>query len=90
MSGFAVSMKHLKELRRLMNTILQVIVICPDQCVPKIPCVLSKNVVRYVKAQRAQVLDEEYRRRSGVTFAKYVDLPQSGYEYRKVVNDLIH
>ena len=82
--------KQLKEFRRLMNAIFQVIVICSDQCIPKIPCILSKNVICYVKTKRTQILNEEHGRRSGVSLTKYMDLPQSGYEYGKVVDDFIH
>ena len=44
--------KQLKEFRRLMNAIFQVIIICSDKCIPKIPCMLSKNVVCHIKTQR--------------------------------------
>lgn len=64
-----IAKEYFKKLRRFMNTVFQVIVVCPDQRIPKIPCILSKNVVRHVKAQRAQILDEEYCRRSGVALS---------------------
>ena len=60
-----IAEEYLKKLCRLVNAVFQVIVICPDQRIPKIPRILGKNVVRYIKAQRAQILDEEYRRCSG-------------------------
>ena len=49
-----IAEKHFEELRRFMNTILQAI-ICPDQLIPKIPRVLGKNVIRYIKFQCAQI-----------------------------------
>ena len=73
-----IAKEHLKELRRFVNAVFQVIVICPDQWIPKIPSVLSKNIVCHIKAQRAQILDKEYRRRSGVALTENMDLPQSG------------
>lgn len=63
-----------------MNTVFQVIIVCPNQRITEIPRVLSKDIVCHIKAQRAQIFDEEYRRRSGIALAEDVDLPQSGNE----------
>lgn len=57
-----VAEEPLKILRRLVNAIFQVIIIRPDKGIPKIPCVLGKNIIRDVEAQRAQVFDEKHSR----------------------------
>lgn len=46
--------KHFKILRCLMYSIFQVIIICPDQRVTKIPGILSKNIICHIKAQCTQ------------------------------------
>ena len=85
-----IAKEHLKELRRFVNAVLQVIVICPDQRITKIPSILSKNIVCHIKAQRAQIFDKEYRRCSGVALTENMDLPQSGNKKREMMDDLIH
>jgi len=72
-----IAEEYFKEFRRFVNAVLQVIVICPDQRITKIPSILSKNIVCHIKAQRAQIFDKEYRRCSGVSLTENMDLPQS-------------
>ena len=52
--------------------------------------ILSKNIVRHIKTQSTQIFDKKHRCCSGIALTKYVDLPQSGYKYRKMMYDLIH
>ena len=85
-----IAKEQFKVFCRFMNAIFQIIIVCSDQRIPKIPCVLRKNVIRYIKTQCAQILDEKHRRRPGVSFPEYMNLPQSGYEYWKVMNHFIH
>ena len=73
-----VPQKQLQILRRLMDTVFQVIVIRADKGIAEIPRVLGKNIIRHVKTKRPQVLDKKYRRRSGIALAKHMDLPQVG------------
>lgn len=83
-----IAKERFKVLCRLMNAFFQVVIVCPDQRITKIPRIFGKNIVCYIKAQRVQILDKEYRRCSGVTLAKDMDLPQPGNEKRKVMNNL--
>lgn len=85
-----IAKEQFKELCRFMNTIFQIIIVCPDELIPKIPGVLGKNIICHIKSKRPQVLDEEHRRRSGVALSEHMNLPQSGYEYGKMVDDVIH
>ena len=85
-----IAEEYFKEFRRFVNAVLQVIVICPDQRITKIPSILSKNIVCHIKTQRAQIFDEEYRRCSGVALTENMDLPQSGNKKREMMDDLIH
>lgn len=73
-----------------MDTIFQIIIVCPDEGIPKIPRILGKNIIRHIKTERAQIFDEKYRRRSGISLSKYMDLPQPRNEHRKVMDEFIH
>ena len=64
-----IAKEQFKELCRCVNTIFQIIIVCPDEWIPKIPGVLGKNIICHIKAKRPQVLDEEHRRRSGVALS---------------------
>ena len=69
--------EHLQKLCCFMDTVFQIIIVCPDKRIAEIPCVLCKDIVCHVETQGAEVLDEEYSRRSGIAFPKHMDLPQS-------------
>ena len=45
-----ITKENFEVLRRFVNAVLQVIVICPDQRITKIPGILSKNIVCHIKA----------------------------------------
>ena len=85
-----IPQENFKIFCRLINAIFQVIVICPDQRIPKISGMLSKNIICHIEAKSTEVLDKKYRRRSGIALTEHMDLPQSGYEHRKMMNQLIH
>ena len=36
----------------------------------------SEDVIRYVKTERPQILDEEHRRGPGITFTESMNLPE--------------
>ena len=72
-----IAKEQFKELCRFMNTIFQIIIVCPNKRVPEIPCMFSENIVCYVKAKGAQIFDKKYGGCSRVALGKYMDLPQS-------------
>ena len=47
-----IAEEQFKVLCRFVNAIFQIIIVCPDQRIPKIPCILGKNIICHVKAQR--------------------------------------
>lgn len=58
-----ITKENFEVLRRFVNAVLQVIVICPDQRITKIPGILSKNIVtskpnmrRYLMKNTAVIL----------------------------------
>ena len=68
--------EQLQEFCCFMNTVFQIVVVCPDKRIAEIPCVLSKDIICYIEAQGTEILDKEYRRRSGIAFSERMDLPQ--------------
>ena len=85
-----VSEKQFKELRSLVNTIFQIIIICPDQGITEIPRIFGKDIICYIKAQSTQILDKKHRCRSGITFSKYMNLLESRYKHCQMMDSRIH
>ena len=73
-----------------MDAVFHIIIVCPHKGIPEIPRILSKNIIRHIKAGRTQILDKKHCRRSGVSLSEYMDLPQPRNEQRKVMDDFIH
>ena len=47
-----IAEEQFKVLCRFVNAIFQIIIVCPDQRIPKIPCILGENIICHVKTQR--------------------------------------
>ena len=73
-----------------MDTFCGVIVVSADKRIAEIPRVFSDDVIRYVKTERPQILDEEHRRGPGITFTESMNLPEPRNDKRKMSDDLIH
>ena len=54
-----ISQEQLQKLRGLMDAVFYVVIVCPDKGIAEIPCLLSKDIVCYIKTEGAQTLDEE-------------------------------
>ena len=50
-----ISQKQLQILRRLMDSVFQVIVIGPDEGIAEVPGILRENVVGHIKAESPQI-----------------------------------
>ena len=58
-----VANENLKVFRCSVETVFQIVIICPDKRVSEIPCILGENLVCHVKTERPEVFDKKYRRR---------------------------
>ena len=66
-----VPQEQLQKLRRLMNAVFQIVIVCPDEGITEVPGVFCKNIVSHIKAERPKILDEENRCRSGVCLINF-------------------
>ena len=73
-----------------MDAISQIVIIGSHEGIAKVPRVFSKDIVGDIKTECAEVFDKKHRRSPGVPLAEHMDLPQSGYKQREVMDDLIH
>ena len=64
-----IAKEQFKVLCCFVNAIFQIVIVCPNERITEIPCILGKNVICHVKPQRSQILDEEHCRRSGVALS---------------------
>ncbi len=85
-----ISEEHLKELRVCDNALCQVVVVRSDECVTKIPGMLSEGLVVDLIAKRVQIFDDEHRSRARVAFGEGMDLLDAGSKPSDVVGDLLH
>ena len=59
-----------------MDSVFQIVIICPDKGIAEIPYILSKNVIRHFKTKCPKIFDKENGRCSGISLSKHVYLPQ--------------
>lgn len=62
---------------RFVDILLQVRIIRSDKCIPEIPSMIRKNIIRCRKTKCSQILDEKHRCCSRISLSKNMDLPQS-------------
>ena len=63
-----------------------IVVVRPDQCIPKKPGMLFERFVADLKSELAEVEDGENGGRPGVAFHERVNLPKTGDELADVLN----
>ena len=71
------------------NTFAQVVIICSNQSVTKIPRVIGKRFIADVEAKRAQVFDCKHCRCTGISLTESVNLPNSGNKLSDVCDSII-
>ena len=69
-----VSKKHFQIFCCLMNTFLQVCIVCTDRCISKIPRIFRKNIIGYSKAQCSQIFNKEHCCCSRIAFSENMNL----------------
>ena len=87
-SGKQIAEKTLQKLGIGFDALLDVAVIRPDQRVAEVPRMLAEELIIHREAHREQIFDREDRRGAGVAFAKHVDLPNAGNEFRNMRDNL--
>lgn len=76
--------EFLKREKRLLDPAAVVLVVGADERIAEVPRLLCEERIRNVVATRAKILDCEKTDRSGVAFAKRMNLPDTGDERGKV------
>ena len=84
-----IAEKPLKKFCGLINVFIKVIVICAHQGISEIPGIFFKRRIVYIYSKGLQILDDEYGCRSGVSFRKRVDLPDTGSKSGNVFNKIL-
>ena len=85
-----VSQKQFQIFCCLMDVFLQIRIIGTHKRIAEVPCIMSENIVGCRKSQRPQVLNEENRSSTSISFRKHMNLPQIRYKQRKMMDYLIH
>ncbi len=84
-----IAEKPLKKFCGLINIFIKVIVICTHQGISEIPGIFFKRRIVYIYSKGLQILDDEYGCRSGVSFRKRVDLPDTGSKSGNMFNKIL-
>ena len=62
-----IPQKQFEKLGGFMDAFFQIVVVCANHRISKIPSVLRKNVVGHIKAEKLQIFDEKHRHRAPVS-----------------------
>ena len=85
-----ITEESFKKLWIFVNSFLQIVVICTNQSIPKIPGIFSKNIVVYIKSQRAEIFDCKNSGCSCIFLSKRMNLPEAGNKERNMLYNLFH
>ena len=67
--------KQFQKLCGRMNALLQIIIVCPDQCVAEIPGVFTERIVIDAEPKGFHIFNHKYGGGTGVSLAEGMDLP---------------
>ena len=73
-----------------MDAFLQIIVICTNQCIAKIPRIFFECVIVYAKAECFHIFYHKYGSRTGVSLAERVNLPNIRSKFSQMLYSRIN
>ena len=72
--------KLLQKGSRSMNIVLQIVIICPDERIAKIPRIISEYLIAHTESEGLQIFNHEYGSRAGIALTERVNLPDTRNE----------
>ena len=73
-----------------MNTFLQIVIVCSNQCVAEIPRVFTERIVIDTEPKGFHILNHKHGGGTGVSFTEGMDLPNIRGEFRQVLHRRIY